>query len=67
MPAYSRCTVAELREICTQRNLQCDGLTKREMIESFIEYDSQVIETVAHPDCEDVASEGQSFGDGRRG
>jgi len=31
------------------------------MIESLIEYDSQVTETVAQPDCKDVASEDQSF------
>ena len=60
MPTYTRCTVAELRDVCTQRNLQCDGLTKREMVASLMEYDSQIIDTVAHPDCEDVASDGQS-------
>ena len=62
MPTYTRCTVAELRDICTQRNLHCDGLTKREMVASLMEYDSQIIDTVANPDCEgevDVASDGQ--------
>jgi len=61
MPTYTRCTVAELRDVCAQRNLQCEGLTKREMVACLMDYDSQIIDNVAHPDREDdVDSDDQS-------
>lgn len=61
MPAYSRYNVAQLRDICDERSLAHDGLTKRQLVALLCRDDEQ--RSVENDDFDQGDVESESSGE----
>ena len=55
MPAYSKFRVAELKQLCVERGINCQGLNKPAIVDALKQHDRcadhEEIETVSNDDC----------------
>ena len=71
MPAYSKFRVAELKQLCVERGINCQGLNKPAIVDALKQHDRcadhEEIETVNNDDCNDDDTDSESvldFNDG---
>jgi len=63
MPAYTKCKVAQLRQMCYERRIACSGLRKHELVEA-LRHDDDVIRHVNENGIDDVDYEDDVPDDG---
>ena len=39
MPSYSKLKVARLRQLCDERDIECEGFTKRALVDALQQFD----------------------------